>query len=220
MFHRSSMVLKASHCFPMFKLTVFACALLTGQLLSQEAGPSVPDSSNPAITYSNGRELQIPFTFTGDYGLQAKVQLLVAHAQQDFSQPQNWRIVQEAPPTANEFTYVAPNDGWYSFSIRLVSGDAVIHQDSVIQKLVVDTSAPNVALSLSRHDRSIQVDCQTTDANPIKSSRYFFMTDAESSWHELEGIPNQASSTFFSSLKAYGTKFVLQRLSSMPRTTA
>src|SRR5262249_29132019 len=103
-------------------------------------------------------------------------------------------------PTQSRFTFKAPEDGEYWFTIvsvdkskRLMPPDITREPPAFV--VVVDTQPPEVTISGpadgSKGPADDVIHCELKDANPNPASLKCEYQTADKKWHTLEPLPNQ-----------------------------
>src|SRR5262249_38120711 len=114
----------------------------------------------------NKRTLTLPIHV--DPARAAQIRSLVLFASTD--EGSTWQLAAEASPAEKAFTYNAPADGLYWFSVSVVTKDGNREprspNASPDSKVLVDTVKPEVTLRAWRHGEEFEVSWSVKDDNP------------------------------------------------------
>ncbi len=115
----------------------------------------------------NQRAFQIPIHF--DPQKRAEIQNLQLFVSRD--KGKTWTLAANAKPDQDNFDYAAAEDGSYWFTMVIIDPQGRADPPNVFkapvgQKLLVDTTPPDVHLTADRHGDTIQVNWSVQEANP------------------------------------------------------
>ncbi|HVS37555.1 MAG TPA: hypothetical protein VMS17_18475 [Gemmataceae bacterium] len=133
----------------------WACLLLSAAALPPDVQPI------------NQRTFQLPINFDPQTRAQIRdLQLWVSH-----DKGQTWNLAQTAKPEQERFDYSVPEDGSYWFTMLIVdksgrSDPPDAYHAERIQKLLVDTTPPQIDLTATRQGEQVQVHWNLKEANP------------------------------------------------------
>src|SRR5260370_25291931 len=149
----------------------------------------------PAIPkkYHNDLRFNLPFQLgDADRASLREVHLYVKHG------GDNWVCVEKALPTKKAFSFKAPEDGEYAFSIATVdqAGKATpadVSREAPCLIVVVDTQSPRIDLSLlPGAGVGAVVRCDVRDANPDPTKLKIEYQSNDQSWHTLTPVSTAA----------------------------
>ncbi len=111
-----------------------------------------------------------------------------------------WRLAQTVPPTAGKFAYDAPADGEYWFAVRTVDSGGRLHppagQTAPGLKVVVDSQAPDLSLSLDRTGPRVRLSWRASDVNLDPASlRLEFKQPGMDDWQPVHVVAQAAGQT-------------------------
>lgn len=166
----------------------------------QSAAAAVPIPTKPIHT--NKPRFRIPFRYDP-----AEMQRLAATEVQLYvsdDQGIKWRKSQTVEPQAGRFTFNAPSDGEYWFSVRTLSANGQLTPgDAQMEpglKVIVDTGAPNLYLAL-RQTRPgwVQLTWNAVDENldPTKLRLHYRQGNTKK-WQPLSIVPQADGQTQWS----------------------
>jgi hypothetical protein len=172
-------------------LAAAGLALLVGTIGIVRTAPA----QAPAIPkkYHNDLRFNLPFQLgDGDRASLREVHLYVKHGSD------NWVCVEKALPTKKAFSFKAPEDGEYAFSIATVdqTGKATpadVSREAPCLIVVVDTQSPRIELSLlPGAGAGAVVRCDVKDANPDPTKLKIEYQSTDQSWHTLTPVSTAA----------------------------
>ncbi|MBA3313579.1 MAG: hypothetical protein H0T47_09880 [Planctomycetaceae bacterium] len=113
---------------------------------------------------------------------------------------QNWRLTQSVAPTAGRFAYEAPADGEYWFAVRTLDGSNRLHPQTPGMtpglKVLVDTRAPDLTVSLERAGSQVRLTWRATDASLEPSSlKLEFRQPGFDDWQPVNVVAQDAGQT-------------------------
>jgi len=177
----------------MIRRTRRAAAVLLGCLLasyvSAQTPSPAPDSQPPKKIYTHASQFRLPFNLDeADRGRIRDV-LLFVKAGDDA-----WRQQDTAAPTQAHFSFRAPRDGEYAFSVVVVDNagnatpaDVTRQPPSLI--VVVDTQRPEIEVRESpTPGTGPWFRCQVSDANPDPTTVRLEYERPDGSWRPLEPV--------------------------------
>lgn len=155
--------------------------------LAHGQAPAIPKK------FHNDMRFNLPFQLgDADRAALREVHLYVKHG------TDNWVCVEKALPTKKAFSFKAPQDGEYWFSIATVdqtgkASPADVSREPPCLIVVVDTQSPKIELSLlpGAGSGSI-VRCEVKDANPEPSKLKVEYQTNDQSWHPLMPVATAA----------------------------
>jgi hypothetical protein len=105
-----------------------------------------------------------------------------------------WAMKETAPATQKAFTFRAPQDGEYSFSIVTVDRGgrptpADVTKEPPALVVVVDTQKPELEMTPAQQDGQDCVRCTVHDANPDPSTLKVEYQTNDHAWRALESVP-------------------------------
>lgn len=125
------------------------------------------------ISYMNDREFSIPITLPDDPGERANLERLFLYVSSDGGK--SWRREKTATPKHDSFTYLAPEDGVYWFSVQTEDKQKKLKPPDISAeppalKVVVDTRKPSIRLTAERQGELVTVTWDIREENPDLSS--------------------------------------------------
>jgi hypothetical protein len=162
--------------------------LATASLILLAGFAGLAHAQTPAIPkkFHNDLRFNLPFQLgDADRAALREVHLYVKHG------AENWVCVEKALPTKKAFSFKAPQDGEYWFSIATVdqTGKATpadVSREPPCLIVVVDTQSPKIELSLLPGAGSgAVVRCEVKDANPEPTKLKVEYQTNDQSWHPL-----------------------------------
>lgn len=153
------------------------------------------------IVYTNQVRFRIPY-----HSDPAELQRLGAREVQLFvstDRGSNWRLAQSVQPTAGRFAYEAPNDGEYWFAVRTLDGMNRLHPQTAGMtpglKVAVDTSSPNLTLSLDRSGSDVRLTWRASDPHlDPESLKFEYRQPGLDRWQALSITATAAGQTSWS----------------------
>jgi hypothetical protein len=176
-------------------LLLWAGGTFGGQVLGQmpePAGATVPRSSVPPY-HLNKRTIQLPIQLDDKYRpMLQEIQLWIKETP---SAP--WTLREKAPPTQTAFTFQAPRDGEFWFTMVTVdrkgkSVPADVSKEEPAMAVVVDTQPPQLdLLMLGSVPEGQLVQCDVRDAHPdVAKTRMQYQT-ADKLFRDLEPLADR-----------------------------
>jgi hypothetical protein len=155
----------------------------------------VAPAQAPAIPkkYHNDLRFNLPFQLgDADRASLREVHLYVKHGSD------NWVCIEKALPNKKAFSFKAPEDGEYAFSIATVdqtgkANPADVSREAPCLIVVVDTQSPRIDLSLlPGAGAGAVIRCDVKDANPDATKLKIEYQTADQSWHTLTPVSTAA----------------------------
>jgi uncharacterized repeat protein (TIGR01451 family) len=166
-------------------LAVLAGLGLGGSAVHAQA----PSGSAPRKMYTNKMRFRLPFNLDERERQRLReIQLYVRY------NAESWTMKETAPPTQKAFTFKAPQDGEYSFSIVTVDKGgrptpADVTKEPPALVVVVDTQRPEVEVAPAQQGGEECARCTVRDANPDPSTVRMEYQASDKSWRPCEPVP-------------------------------
>jgi hypothetical protein len=174
----------------------FAAVILVGASLGQPASPTAAPNYYPM----NSRKIALPITYDKDRKSIRQIKLYVARNGEN-----TWYQELAAPPTQEQFTYVAKEDGLYWFTIveedmQGKNNPADLTRTPPDMKVLVDTVQPRVQFTNARKTGDeVVVEWYIDDKNPDESKTqvHFRASGSDGYWQEVTLPANSRSGVRF-----------------------
>lgn len=167
-----------------------ALALLAGLTLGGlTARAQTSSGTAPGKMFTNKQQFRLPFNLDDRERQRLReIQLFVKY------NGDGWTCKETALPTQKAFTFRAPQDGEYWFSIVTVDKGgrptpADVSKEPPALIVVVDTQQPDVQVSAASHGGEECLRCDVKDANPDPSRVKMEYQTHDHAWRPLEPVP-------------------------------
>ncbi len=162
--------------------------------LQATAEPKPAPGSTPFKSYINKNPFYLPVLI--DERVRQELREVQLYFKKQASHP--WILKERVPPAQTSFTFQAPRDGEYYFTVVTVDrmGRATpsdLAKAVPSQIVVVDTQLPQVDVQpLPPTPEGLTVTCQIRDLNHDGSKTKIFYQTVDKIWRPLEPLPGQA----------------------------
>jgi hypothetical protein len=158
-------------------------------------------AGSPDTTYLNDPRFKIPITI--DPARRAEIRELVLYVSKD--QGKSWEQYARAKPQQEAFTYFAPADGSYWFSVAVVYASGKEEPPNIMQapvgrKIVVDTAKPLLTLSAERKGEQVLARWEIREDNPATETlrlEYRVADSPGSEWTPVAVMPGSQGQASF-----------------------